>query len=304
MKLRYVDFWPGFQAETFLLTQVLSNITENPVKIVDNHREVVDLEIASVFCFDSIFDKARSRIIGLRNRSALTEYISRSDFGCRTVYRNPSRKRIWFTAENRRPNVSIFNATISFDPEDKETSNFFFPYFYFSIDWYGLDPHNPLKIKAEELVRHRDQKPRNLSACSFSSNVEPLRQRIIEQVRRHIDVVEYGSAVGNRVTSKFDTAKEFSFQICNENSFAPGYVTEKLIESWIMGNVPIWAGDYRGIPINPESFIDVSGLNSEEIANLFQRLTEEEVIHIRNQPLMLTEPSIKPLEDFLSGIIS
>jgi hypothetical protein len=66
----------------------------------------------------------------------------------------------------------------------------------------------------------------------------------------------------NSLLEKFDDDKkkylqQFRFNICAENAAAPGYVTEKLFESFEAGAIPIYWGDYPPEPaiVNPERII-------------------------------------------------
>ena len=56
---------------------------------------------------------------------------------------------------------------------------------------------------------------------------------------------------------KKEYLKQFQFNICSENSSTPGYVTEKLFESFEAGAIPIYWGDENPEPLilNPERIL-------------------------------------------------
>ena len=81
--------------------------------------------------------------------------------------------------------------------------------------------------------------------------------------------------------NKKEYLKQFQFNICSENSSSPGYVTEKLFESFEAGAIPIYWGDE-----NPEPHI----LNHERILFWRNSADNSEVIdRVKNLYLSKTE---------------
>ena len=68
--------------------------------------------------------------------------------------------------------------------------------------------------------------------------------------------------------AKLEFLSQFTFNLCFENSQAPGYLTEKPFDALMSGAVPIYEGD-PGVSqwIHPTALIQCSGLNSGEIAD-------------------------------------
>jgi hypothetical protein len=155
----------------------------------------------------------------------------------------------------------------------------------------------------KELIRERTPKIRPLTVCTFSSNPEPLRMKIIQDTSSVFQVEKYGTAFDNRVSSKLKTSSNFGLQICNENSLSPNYVTEKLQEAWFARNIPIWSGLDVNKLFNAESFIDATTLTTEELENLLRNFTTEELMFKQSLPLLKSLPTIEPLTTFLSELI-
>jgi hypothetical protein len=155
----------------------------------------------------------------------------------------------------------------------------------------------------EELLRERTPQIRPLTVCTFSSNLEPLRMKLIQNTSSVFQVEKYGSAFDNRVSSKLKVSSNFGLQICNENSLSPNYVTEKLQEAWFARNIPIWSGLDDKKLFNAESFIDATNLTSEELENLLRNFTTEELMFKQSLPLLKSLPTIEPLSTFLSELI-
>jgi hypothetical protein len=102
----------------------------------------------------------------------------------------------------------------------------------------------------------------------------------------------YGHFYGNFAKSKYEVSSNYGLQICNENDLFPNYVTEKLQESWICRNVPIWAGiDDFGF-FNKEAMLDVTGLSTLEISDRISKITLDEIMYRQGQPILLREPKL------------
>ena len=62
--------------------------------------------------------------------------------------------------------------------------------------------------------------------------------------------------VGGFVKNKIKFLSEYKFSIAMENSEADGYASEKIIDSFLAGTIPIYYGDYLVDEyINPNSYI-------------------------------------------------
>jgi|GEM_PF-523326 len=140
---------------------------------------------------------------------------------------------------------------------------------YTRITWHGFDARQ--LIKTEGKISAWLAQPRQF--CNFFySNSVPYRERFcraLAQYRaidcpgsslRNMPAIDDGSAYG-----KWDRKRAFlanyRFTIAFENSSAPGYQTEKILDPMMAGSIPI----YRGNPgiaehFNPRSFIDAQAI--------------------------------------------
>ena len=70
----------------------------------------------------------------------------------------------------------------------------------------------------------------------------------------------YHNNVGGCVRNKIKFLKSYKFSLAMENTKADGYVTEKIIDAFLAGNIPIYYGDYMIEEyINPKAFILIKG---------------------------------------------
>ena len=69
----------------------------------------------------------------------------------------------------------------------------------------------------------------------------------------------YNNNVG-KIKNKIDFFQKYKFSIAMENSEGDGYFSEKIIQSFLSGTIPIYYGDYIiDEYINPKSFILIRG---------------------------------------------
>ena len=303
LKIRYVDFWPGFDAQSFLFTQILKTQIEPKVEIVYDSETLVDLQFHSVFCFSSRNQKLKLKAQGLIDKSANIDYQNRLFRGFRSDRKYPARRRIWYTGENRRPPINEFDGTISFEITDKIGKNLYFPYWMVRLNW-GF-PGNPYEImpRIEDLMSARAFKPKELEACVFSSGIDLLRERIIEACDPILHVDKFGSRYGTRVNSKKVVSQNYRFQICTENDIYPGYVTEKLSEAWSVGSIPIWVGMQSTPYFNENAFVNLTGLGVDSIRNRLNSLDLDKIAELQTKPILIKEPSLIPLIDFISDFV-
>jgi hypothetical protein len=278
-------------------------LSKNEIEIVSSQSEIVDIEIFSSFPFKSEVEKITQRIGFEFSKKIKREYISRATYGYRTSYPDRSRKRIWFSGENKRPPYWLFDLSLSFNQSDESTRNIYFPYWMARIDWGYGQTESEICPRISDLSNSRSLPVKPKSICVFSSNLEPSRQLIINAIEQNTRIDKYGSAYDNRVHSKMEVASNYSLQICNENDLYPGYVTEKLQEAWLAGNVPIWSGLLpQSHPFNEDAIIDVTGLTSTNITEILRTLSDDEVNRKRNQPLLKMPVTLIELENAILNL--
>jgi hypothetical protein len=149
-------------------------------------------------------------------------------------------------------------------------------------------------------------KKKNGFVSSFINNPHPTRLRAIFELSKIGKVGVYGRSVGNYVEDKIGTAGEYWFNLCFENDLYPGYVTEKVLEAWLAGTVPLyWGLDSAGI-LNPKAIVNLNDFKSlKEFMEYVKFLEEnpEKMIEIINQPLILKDFDYQaPLQFLVNGL--
>ena len=90
-----------------------------------------------------------------------------------------------------------------------------------------------------------------------------FRLKFINELNKYKNIDQGGSYknnVGGKVKNKVEFFKSYKFSIAMENSSGDGYNSEKIMQSFLSGTIPIYYGDYMIDEIyNPKSFILIRG---------------------------------------------
>lgn len=221
IKIWYVDFWPRFNRDEFIFTKVLKEK------------------------YNIVFDEKSP------------DFVFCSHFG--NGYLKYTCPRILFLGEAKSADFNIYDYAIAFD--DIKFADRYLRY--------------PLCITyenqiAKALVKHQLSDEDYLSKTRFCNQVvsnssgDKIRDELFDALSKYKQVDSGGRyrnnlPDGKPVDSKEDFQKQYRYSFAIENSSFPGYVTEKIIDAFAAGTVPIYWGDKDiAKTFNPESFIDLS----------------------------------------------
>jgi Glycosyltransferase family 10 (fucosyltransferase) C-term len=304
IKVRFLDFWEGFEPSKSLFTHLLKELSNQDIEIVSDPKRLVDLQFESVFPSTGLGPRIYERFnVGLNpinSRAYLEKYTYKYVFD----RKEPALNRIWYTGENLRAPHDIFDLTLSFDRTDLMTNNLYFPIWKYRLDWGFEIGETEIQPKPEELAKARDVGVKSiLNMCAFSRTTEPSRQRLFAAIERCLKVDKYGAAFDRPVESKLKTSLNYSLQLCPENALRPGYVTEKLQEAWVAANLPVWEGLHVDEIFNTDAFIDLTNLTTEEISQRVATLTLDEVNWKIRQPLLKIIPDLSDIKIAFNAIL-
>jgi hypothetical protein len=161
-------------------------------------------------------------------------------------------------------------------------------------------PVEQLYEMREELLKS----PREKFCCFVTSNdlygdVVERREEIFREIHawQHVDSAGANfNNTGYLAPKGLDFLRwisQYRFMICPENSHTEGYITEKALQAWIAGAVPIYdGGSLEGL--HSEAFVSASGNYLEEI----QALEMNPALYISKQraELYRERPSLKGFE--------
>jgi hypothetical protein len=223
IKLKFVDFWPGFNESNNLFLDLLKDYA---VVEISN-----DPEILIYSCYGNKFLK----------------------------YRCP---KIFYTAENVRPNFRECDFAFSFDYDDCGNRNFRLPLYRWRGDLDNLTvKKNPEKIASEKLK----------FCCMVVSNPYSTERNLFFHMLSRYKKIDSGGKcfnnIGFYVGDKLEYFSQYKFVIAFENSSYPGYATEKIVDAMLANSLPIyWGNPLIGLDFNTNSFINIHQYNSFEQA--------------------------------------
>lgn len=230
------------------------------------------------------------------------KYLIYSVFGDSHLDFNKSCIRICYVGEHICTDWNLADYGIDLDMMDFEDRHLYYPlYFLYQSDL-------KLAIKKHLL----DDKRENF--CGFmvsNGSGDKIRGEFFEQLSEY-KKVDSGGRYKNNIGGAFIKDKNawlqnYKFNLCFENSSQKGYVTEKLIQAFAAGCVPIYWGDeslcderYAHLrPVfNPKAFINVHNFDSIESAiKEIERIDNNDSAFeaMRKEPIFRTEC----LEEFL-----
>ena len=220
---------------------------------------------------------------------------------------------IWVTYENRRPQSGIFDATLSFDLDDLNGTNFYLPLIYLYMDLlegngktlnHGITQQ--LLMNGREFPVHiRDKK--EMFVVTFINNPHPTRMNALIALSEISEVKTFGRYFNNYVIDKIEEGKKYWFSLCFENDLYPGYVTEKLLEAYLSYSVPLYWGDDAAQVVNPKAVINLKNFISlKDFVNHVNKIykDKEALNDIITQPLLAKTLDIEKLKKFLFSRLS
>ncbi|MCX5706399.1 MAG: glycosyltransferase family 10 [Candidatus Omnitrophica bacterium] len=248
IKIGFSDFWPDFNKEDNLFSNLLRPFFELEIS--------EDPDILFYSCYGTMFLKHKCH-------------------------------RIFFTAENVRPNFRECDFSLSFDLSDYHGHNLRLPLYIFTYLEYLKHPKDPEKILSQKkkfcnmVVSNPNVTERN----SFFLLLNNLLR--VDSGGRHFN------NIGFRVKDKLSFMKDYKFTIAFENSSYPGYVTEKIIQPMLVDSIPIyWGNPMIYQDFNTKSFINANEFNSlKELAEYVVEVENNDTLYKRilSEPYLLSE---------------
>lgn len=253
LKIAYVDFWKTFQPDNFILTKLL--------------KKHFDLSIST----DS------------------PDFVICSNFGRDYLkYKCP---RIYYSGESVAPDFNVYDYAIDFD----------------NISFGDRYICYPLCLMDEKLLSLTLQKDKNAldsfhsktGFCSYVVSADGgfgnrrddlfdyiCSYKMIASGGRHKNNLPDGKGVADKLAFQ----KNYKFCLTCENSSFPGYTTEKIIDAFAAGSIPIYWGDPNiKLYFNEKAFINCLDYSSdEELLNRIKEIDNNDALYLE----MLSEPAI------------
>jgi hypothetical protein len=309
LRVRYRHSDPSTSRPDSFISLLVAAATGGPVEVVSDPRVQVDLQFTSVQIplarklATEAQHLAATRIPGRKQRP---------DSRWRRENPEPegnARAHIWFTGENIRPPTGAWDGYLSYDVDPLDGRNAYLPLWWYSVGLLGK-PNSFFTSSPpswEQLLQARDHvSPRTKFACAFINNPEPMRLHAVKALDAIGQVDVYGRAVGRPVPDKAAVARDYRFVLCFENDIYPGYVTEKPIEAWATGAVPLWRG------IDPAGYLNraamINATESESLEAFSEAVAEiegsaDDWNSVASQPLLSRKPDPLPAMKLIRRVL-
>ena len=184
------------------------------------------------------------------------DYYIYATFGCEylnNTYNNSI--KIAFFTENQLPDLDYADYAIGLSHINYLDRYFILPYLVYYFNSNNLFIDNITKARENAIKYHN----RTKFCAAVISNGFGLRIFFINELNKYKTVDMGGrhhNNIGGNVRNKIEFLSSYKFSIGMENSEADGYATEKIIDSYLAGTIPIYYGDYTiDEYINPKSYI-------------------------------------------------
>lgn len=194
--------------------------------------------------------------------------------------------RIFYTGENTDPLTwKVGGKTVEWDYAFSFSRAWFAGQNHYRLPNFVVSP-NHVGHSIEELLEPRTYDVRNKFCCFIHRNSVKYRENFVKHLMAYKRVDCPGASMQNmnRIIPRKDKTKfmrDYKFAVCFENSRGDGYVTEKIVDAYLAGCVPIYWGDPRVVEdFNPESFINAHDFKTLiELAHHVRHVDQNEAVY-------------------------
>ena len=204
----------------------------------------------------SLISKDLEGLINIEMDEDNPDYLIYATFGCENTLNKYNKTiKIAFFTENQLPDLNFADYAIGLGHINHLDRFFTFPYFV-----YELTKRN-INIKDFEIIRNEvlNSRKREKFCAAVITNPIGFRLYFIKELNKYKNIDMGGrfhNNIGGHVKDKIEFLKQYKFSLAMENSEADGYTSEKIIDAYLAGTIPIYYGDYMVDDyINPKTYI-------------------------------------------------
>ena len=298
--VRYVDNDPAVASPDSFLSRLVAAATGKPVQVAQTSKQRVDLQFTSV-------QLPLARKAAREATRAASRWLPRRPAGrdSRWATENPqprgnARAHMWFTGENLRPPVGLWDGYLSYDVDPLNGRNAYLPLWWQSVGVLGTAASiftSAMPSWQEMMQARATREPPPKFACAFINNPEPMRFHAVRALSQIGPVDVFGYAVGKPVPDKSAMARDYRFVLCFENDVYPGYVTEKPFEAWATGAVPLWRGSDPAGYLNPSAILNEADYSClAAFTEAVSRIDADPATWatMASEPILTCEPDLEP----------
>lgn len=235
------------------------------------------------YFLDILKEKYEVEVTSDKNKA---DYVIYSNFGYEHLQYDCV--RIFYTGENMVPDFNLCDYAIGFEHMEYGDRYIRIPLYVVN---YRDDYQHMLDIRGNIQPKEK--------FCSFvaSNNLEAdsMRKDLFDKLSayRQVDAGgRYLNNIGepNGVADKQAFQEQYRFSMAIENSSSPGYCTEKIVQAFAAGTIPIYWGDPKvGEYFNEKAFVNCHNCRTiDEIVSVTKEINEDDVRYIEmlQQPIL------------------
>ena len=134
------------------------------------------------------------------------------------------------------------------------------PFFIYNLVNYTNKEFQEIR---EEVLKNPIREKFCAAVISNTGSADGFRRIFYKELNKYKEIGmggHYHNNVGGSVRNKKKFLSKYKFSLAMENTRADGYISEKIIDAFLAGNIPIYYGDYMIEEyINPKAFILIRG---------------------------------------------
>ena len=231
VKIWFDDFWPGFNYYENEIVNLFRQCCNYLGLRLDVSNKQPNIVVSS--CFSSNYDSSK-----LHHQATKFLYLG----------------------ENVRPCYEHVDYSLCFDFDNYSGRNLYLPLWFLRLDNYASKNSGYEPINLSSLINTQycyDSRPEN-KVIYIGNNMTPLRKSMIQLLENNNFTVDIYGSQSRPVESKLEKMKDYKYSLCFENSYHPGYVTEKVFDAFAGGTIPLYWGSEFKPPLNQSATITFS----------------------------------------------
>ena len=232
--------------------------------------------------------------------------------------------RLFYCTEFHRHNVMKADFYISSNLGVADENHLRFPFWKDDLDWSQegiirdqrvgnakrFGSFHSIKKLTEPQEDSFLKKKRDI--CFFTSHLDEPRRSIYLKFKKNFKIDGYGSFFDKNIKNhnssgvfKKDIMKNYAFNLCPENQIYPGCFTEKILDAFLGGCLPISFMDSSvNIDFNKESFVNLQDYLKDNYDQIIELLKDDFFLKkFTREPLLLNKPDLKAEILFVEKIL-
>jgi len=243
-KIKFVDFYKDMDKKNNYFTKLLKKFNHK-FEVVENDPDIL------IFSMFGMTQFIPDNILRLKYKN------------CKFVYTTQE-----YQSMNKKSISRFADLNLTFQYTNKY-NNIRLPYFLFS---------NVKNLKLERKKRYTK------FCCFVYSNSIKHRENFCKKLSNYKKIDCGGKSLNNlgyRVENKIEYQKDYKFCIAYENHSQSGYTTEKLLDAFLSGCLPIYYGNpYIYTDFNKGTFINANDFkNEEELINYIVKVDNDDELY-------------------------